>query len=187
MAMHPTFLTHYYYDAPFRTITDLPTREMVRVISKLHSTRSLPRRLMRPIYFMERRRYERKMHEQFLTKGGKPRRRNPHYMVLGESDIWEREQLHSIHIPLSDIPSDLISFTYTDSWYSYVDFDLNRRPIPRKRPYEVVYRTDELGDLFNKHGWPGNRRHTDPNYKHDYYVEAQVWADEPLLPFKQKT
>ncbi len=30
--MLPTFLTHYYHDAPFQSITDLPTGEMVRVM-----------------------------------------------------------------------------------------------------------------------------------------------------------
>ena len=180
--MLPTFLTHYYHDAPFQSITDLPTGEIVRVVSKLNAQRSVPRRLMRPIYFMERRRYESKMREQFLAKGGKPCRRNPLYLVLGESDIWEREHPQKIQVPLSEVPSELISFTYTDSWYAYVDFDLNRRPVPRKRQYEMVYRIDELEDLVDDFGWPGDQK-DDPNCRYDFYVEAQVWAEEPLLRF----
>ena len=181
--MLPTFLTHYYHDLPFRCLTDLPTHEMVQDISKMQSKRLVPRRLMRPIYFMERRRYERKMREQFMAKGGKPVRRNPHYMVLGESDIWARQHPKSIKIPLLEMPSDIVSFTYTDSWYAYVDFDLNRRPVPRKPQYEMVYRCDELVDLIGEFGWPGDRAESGTSCSHDYYIEAQVWADEPLLPF----
>ena len=184
--MIPTYLTHYYHDEPFQCITDLPTSELVRLVLRIRITRTLPRRLMKPVYFLERRRYKRQMREQFVSKGGRPRRHTPQYMVLGHSDIWKRQAPRSLRIPLAEVPSDLISFTYTDSWYTYVDFDLNRRPVPRKRPYEMVYRVEELDNLLDEFGWPGEQKHSDPSCRFDYYIEAQVWEDEPLAPFKQR-
>ena len=178
--MHPTYLTHYYHDAPFQCITSLSTSDMVQVIRDMHSIRQLPRRLLRPIYFMERRQYERKMREQFLAKGGFPQRLNPHYLVLGESEAWERQQLRSIRIPLSEIPPDVISFTFTDSWFSYVEFDLNGEPIPRESYSEMVYRVDELNDAIDEHKWPGNKNRSNRVRRDHDYIEAQVWADEPL-------
>lgn len=86
--MYPKFLTHPYHDPPFQTITDLPTHEMVRVILEIHVAHPVPLRLMRPDYFMERRWQERQMREHFVVKGGKPLRRNQHYIVLGESEFW---------------------------------------------------------------------------------------------------
>jgi hypothetical protein len=129
------------------------------------------------------------MYEQFIQKGGKPIRRNPHYLILGESELWSWQESNSVRIPLSVIPSDVISFTYTDSWYSYIDKDLNGNPIPRKPQYEMVYRLEELANLFAEHGWPGQRWkrwRKEPQFKHDYYVEAQVWAEAPLRPYLSK-
>ena len=179
--MHPTHLTHYYHDAPFQCITSLSTSDMVQLILDMHSIRQLPRRLLRPVYFMERRRYEQKMRQQFLNKGGSPQLLHPHYLVLGESKAWSRQQLQSISIPLSEIPPEVISFTITDSWFSYVNFDLNGKPIPREPYSEMVYRLDELNDLIEEHERRGDVGYSNRVRRDHHYIEAQVWADEPLM------
>ncbi len=155
----------------------------------MRATRKVHRRLMVPNYYAMRRRCEAIMYDQFVKKDGKPTRRNPHYLIMGESDLWSCQESKSVRIPLLAIPSDVVSFTYTDSWYSYIDKDLNGNPVPRKPQYEMVYRLEELDDLFAEYGWPGQRWkrwRKEPQFKYDYYVEAQVWVDEPLRPYTPK-
>ena len=159
---------------------DLAPGDRVQAVLRMRKERTVRRRLMIPKHYINRQRCESTMYQQFIDKGGKPTRPHPHYLILGESDLWVEQESQSLRIPLSDIPTDVISFTYTDSWYAYIDQDLNGNPVPRKPQYEMLYRLEELDDLFEKYGWPGDRWREDPEYKFDYYVEAQVWSDEPL-------
>ena len=173
----PTFLTHYFTDQPFRSLTDLTTAERARVVQAANFPKT-KRRLHSAFYFEQRLRYETLMYEQFQAKGGKPTRRRPHYAVLGESEIWAKITKRSLRIPLSNVSASQVSFTYTDSWPTYVDRDLDGNPIPRKPQYGVLYRLDELDKLFQTHGWPGDRWKTEPDWAHDLYVEAQIWSDD---------
>jgi len=179
-AEFPDFLTHYYRKHPFRSITELSPTERESVLADLATLRKLPRRLTSPFYFSERVRFEETMYDQFMAKGGAPERRRPHYLVLGESVLWAEIEPQSLRVPLAEIPSQWISFTYTDSWCAYVDQDLRGNPLPRKPQYGTVYRLDELPELFARYGWPGERWQSEPEWEHDVYVEAQVWSDEPL-------
>lgn len=183
----PQFLTHYYRDRPFRTLTELSPKERARVIRTLKFPQRAAHRLHSAFYFEQRLRYEVLMREQFVAKGGKPQRRRPLYAVLGESEIWQDISIHSLRIPLSAIPSSQLSFTYTDSWGAFVDRDLEGNPIPRKPQYGTLFRLEELGAVFRKYGWPGDRWKTDPQWEHDIYVEAQIWSDDPLKAFVSET
>ena len=186
--MYPNYLTHYYTEFPFRSIMDLPPGEQVRLVRRIRALGNNRRRLTVPNYYIQRRRYEAIMREQFIAKGGQPVRQHPHYLVLGESELWSKPKTKSIRIPLTAIPATLISFTYTDSWYAYVDRELSGGEIPRKPQYDQVFRAEELDAVFAEYGWPGDRwkkSRTHPQFNHDYYVEAQVWADEPLEPHIQ--
>jgi hypothetical protein len=176
----PQFLTHYYRKRPFRTLTELSAGERARVVPKLRYPKWASRRLHSAFYFEQRLRYEVVMYEQFVAKGGSPQRRRPHYAILGESEIWQGFNKHSLRIPLSAIPSSQLSFTYTDSWAVYVDRDLDGNPIPRKPQYGSVFRLEELHELFREYGWPGDRWKDEPEWEHDLYVEAQIWSGEPL-------
>lgn len=178
----PTYLTHYYTGEPFRTLTELAATERARVVQASNFPEE-DRRLRSPFYFEQRLRYEALMYEQFLAKGGQPARHRPHYAVLGESEIWARITERSLRIPLSNVSPSQVSFTYTDSWPTYVDRDLDGNPIPRKPQYETLYRLDELDELFRTHGWPGDRWKTESDWEHDLYVEAQIWSDEPLAAY----
>jgi hypothetical protein len=181
--MIPDFLTHYFRDRPFQSLTELGPETMDRVLMGLGKTRELPRRLRSSFYFEQRRQIERTMFEQFIAKGGEPERRQPHYAILGESVIWAGIEPHSIRVPLDRIPTHWVSFTYTDSWAAYVDQDLRGNPIPRKPAYGTVYRLEELGEVVHNFGWPGDRWKTDSEWQHDVYVEAQIWSDVPLRSF----
>ena len=181
--MLPAFLTHYYRQRPFRSLTELSEEECDRVLAEMRSRGKLPRRLESEFYFRERRRYEALMREAFARKGGRPQRRTPHYAILGESEIWARIYPDRVQIPLAELPHDCVSFTYTDSWSAFVDRDLDGNLIPRKPQYGTVYLRVELEGLFDRFGWPGDRWQTEVEWEHDLYVEAQIWRDEPLLAF----
>ena len=179
----PQYLTHYYRERPFRTLTELVPEERARVIEGLSFSKRASRRLHSEFYFEQRLRYEAIMYDQFLAKGGTPQRRRPHYAILGESEIWQGISLHCLRVPLSAIPSSQLSFTYTDSWSTFVDRDLDGNPIPRKPQYGSLFRLEELDELFREYGWPGDRWKDEPEWEHDIYVEAQIWSDEPLKEF----
>lgn len=179
----PDFVTHYYAEQPFRTLTELTEEACQAALASMGPPETLPRRLRSEFYFQERRRYEERMREQFLAKGGRPQRKVPHYAILGESEIWAKIRPSALRIPLENLPADAISFTYTDSFANYVGRDLDGDVIPRKPQYETLYRLDELPYLFQRWGWPGDRWKTEPDWAHDLYVEVQLWDDEPLRPF----
>jgi hypothetical protein len=179
----PTYLTHYYSGLPFRTLTELTAPERARVVEASNFPKD-DRRLHSAFYFEQRLGYEDVMYAQFRAKGGQPARRHPHYAVLGESEIWANITARSLRVPLSNIPAGQVSFTYTDSWPAYVDRDLDGNLIPRKPQYGMLYRLDELDELFSTHGWPGDRWKTESDWEHDLYVEAQIWSDEPLARYR---
>lgn len=183
LATYPNYITHYYRDSPFRTLSELSREDCRHLLHELELREKLPRRLQSEFYFEQRRRYELVMREQFKSRGGRPFRRVPHYAVLGETEIWAAIYPSCVQIPLTDLPSESISFTYTDSFANYVDRDLDGHPIPRKPQYGTVYRLEELDALFDRYGWPGDRWKTEEDWEHDLYVEVQIWDDAPLRPF----
>jgi hypothetical protein len=183
----PQYVTHYYRKRPFQTLTELSVERRAKVIEKLRFPKWASARLHSAFYFEQRLRYERVMYEQFVAKGGSPQRSRPQYAILGESEIWQGFNKHSLRIPLSAIPSSQLSFTYTDSWAVYVDRDLEGNAIPRKPQYGTLFRLEELNALFRDHGWPGDRWKNEPGWEHDLYVEAQIWSDQPLQAIVAQT
>jgi hypothetical protein len=135
----PDFVTHYYRGQPFRTLTVLDSASRSCVIDALDYPPEASHRFHSPHYFEQRLRYEAIMYEQFVAKGGQPTLHHPHYAVLGESEIWAAITTQSLRIPLSAISSGSISFTYTDSWVTYVDREPNGDVIPRKPQYDMLY------------------------------------------------
>jgi hypothetical protein len=175
--MFPSFVTHYYHHRPFQTLTRLGPDELSKVLDLLSVRGRLPQRLRSDFYFEQRRRYESLMYDQFVAKGGQPKSRAPVYAVLGEAASWSRICPRSVRIPLTAIPPDHISFTYTDSWGTYVDRDLAGNPIPRKPMDGMLYRMEELDELFRAYGWPGDLSKTPDELGYDPYVEAQIWIE----------
>lgn len=177
----PAFVTHYYHDTPFASLTDLDGADRARVISELKFPPEASHRFQSAFYFEQRLKYENQMYRQFVGKGGSPDRRRPYYAVLGRSEIWESITPRSIRIPLSRIPPEKVSFTYTDSWFAYVEREADGTINPRKPQYGTVYRLEELNQLFARYGWPGDRWKNEAEWQNDIYVEAQLWANDPSL------
>jgi hypothetical protein len=133
-------------------------------------------------------RTERKLRRLFLAAGGKPQRDSPHYFVLGHSN-WFRglaDNMQEVVVPLKDLPSEVTSFTYPDSFTAMglgPEFGLRYDP----RPYhQQVYRIEELDDVTGRYGMPLD----EPSKYEDYhqrpfetYIEVQLWAETPIQEF----
>ena len=176
--MLPSFLYHYYREFPFLTLSDLSPAEVDELVGQLAEQRSLPFRLKQTQYMPYRRKVEQQVRLAFIQKGGRPTRENPHYMILGRSPHWEELEPHVVVVPLTKFSSDKISFTYTDSFYTFSDSTLHGRSIPKTPHHRTVYRMGDIHDVVRQYGMPPG--YTDPNEEFDVYIEAQIWDDVPL-------
>jgi hypothetical protein len=92
--------------------------------------------------------------------------------------------MQAVTIPLSELPSEVTSFTYPDSFTAMgliAEYGLPYEP----RPYHLrVFRLEELTHIVGVHGLPpdaeplayaGYERLT-----FEKYIEVQVWSDEPV-------
>ena len=69
----PQYLTHYYRDRPFRTLTELASDEHTAgYFPTLEFPRRAGRRFQSTFYFEQRLRYEAVMYDQFLAREARP-------------------------------------------------------------------------------------------------------------------
>jgi hypothetical protein len=180
----PSTLTHYYRDEPLHTLSDLNDAGAIAVIKTIANDRELEYRLTREEYLPRRLEIEALMRAAFIAKGGRPKREHPHYFILGAFSLYEQDAaMHALRIPLDALPSDAISFTYTDSFFAFSDRNLRGVSIPPRPYHRQVFRVEELPALVELHGLPGERWRSDPGRIFDVYIEAQVWDDEPLRSY----
>ncbi len=125
-------------------------------------------------YLAIRRGLEDMVRQQFMTKGGSPRRLRPHYLILGTCPwlkSWYREGCE-IRIPLAQVDPASVSFTYGDTFPAMRYED--------GKPYrKQVYTLAELPGLVRDYGLPQDWNR-EGKLGPDRYIEAQLWADEPL-------
>jgi hypothetical protein len=121
------------------------------------------------------------MRTQFAGLGGKPTRANPHYAILGTFSLYEDDQEYkSVRLPLASLPPDSVSFTFTDSFFTFSNANLRGIPIPERPYHGRVYRLEDVPGLVAEYGLPGERWRTEPDRRFDVYIEAQIWDDAPL-------
>jgi hypothetical protein len=172
-------LTHYYEKTcgPFRSLSTLPRPAAEQVLNKIRR-KSIVFAGKRPDDYIETRRMvEKQMRRLFIECGGKPKRYTPHYLIVGECSWvknWYREgQL--VSIPLHELSPDIVSLTYGDSFPSMRYYS--------GKPYSgQVYTLEDLPLLIHKYGLPQEWNPDGANGP-ERYIEAQVWADDPILPF----
>ena len=182
----PDRLTHYYRDFPFHTLSDLDEASVAKVLEDVAQGRELEFRLTREEYLPRRREIEAEMRTQFVALGGQPRRRSPHYAVLGEFSLYERDpSWQSVSAALADIPPDVVSFTFTDSYFNFSEKNLRGIPIPPRPYHRHVYRLEDLPVLVETFGLPSDRWRTEPDRIFDVYIEAQLWDDAAIPAFKR--
>jgi hypothetical protein len=162
-------------------LSDLAPGDVDDLVARLAEERTLPFRLTQTEYMPRRRKIEQRVRHEFVEKGGRPTRSNPHYMILGRSPYWEKVEPNVVVVPLSNFPPDVISFTYTDSYYTFSDATLRGRPIPPRPHRRTVYRLCELDDVVREFGMPPGYVNADEEF--DVYIEAQIWDDQPLQEY----
>jgi hypothetical protein len=187
--LSPQFVTHYYLGdrEPFLNLSDLAEPELGRVLAELRSLRTSGlRRVFGARYMQLRRLTEARLREQFVEVGGRPERLAPHYFVLGESP-WYRDlspDMCCIRLSVSNLPSDVTSLTYPDS---FTAMGLGRQfglPHDPKPYHECVYRLEDLERVVTAFGLPEDHPDDDyTGYQHrpfEKYIEVQLWSDRPI-------
>lgn len=178
----PNYVTHYHLanKRPFLNLSDLgPERlEIVRVeLQRLRETNG-NRRPFGPGYMKLRRLTESKLFRLFRAAGGNPARRAPHYFVLGRSSWFEEHapDTRKVTLALSDLPSDVTSFTYTDSFEAMnygSRVGLPHEPLPH---HEQVFRMEQLQEIIANYGLPAD----DALEPFGNFIEVQLWSDAPI-------
>ena len=178
----PDYLSHYYEAAvgPFRNLSDLSLDKAKAIMSEIRKNGSLFASQRAEDYLEIRRNLETLARQLFISKGGKPSRERPHYMILG-SCSWMKGWYQNgaeIRIPLSNFDPTIVSFTYGDTFPAM-------RYEDEKAYRKKVYTLAELTELVRDYGLP-QEWNEDGKKGPDRYIEAQIWSDEPLRPFVSK-
>jgi hypothetical protein len=180
----PEFLTHYYRDQPFRSLSHITPEACDIVLANIAQNRSLDFRLTRADYLPRRRHIEQLMRDQFIAKAGRPKLPAPHYAILGTFSPYEDDpEQRSITIPVNAFRSNTLSFTFTDSFFAFSETNLRGIRIPSRPYHRQVFHLEELPALVDEHGLPGDRWRTDESRRFDVYIEAQIWDETPLKPY----
>ena len=182
LPMIPNFLSHYYEAArgPFLNLSDLAPDQAEEILNNIRQNGDVFASKRAADYLDIRRGLEEKVRELFIQKGGKPRRQRPHYMILG-SCIWLKEWYlagRELRIPLAHFAPEIVSFTYGDTFPAMRYQD--------GKPYRgQVYTLAELPELVNLYGLP-QVWNNEGKHGPDRYIEAQVWANEPIGFYRDK-
>jgi hypothetical protein len=153
----PSFITHYNRSEPFRSVTQSPQEMWPDVVQLLTDETSWGiRRFSDPEYLVQRLEVEKRIRNEFITKGGRPELKNPIYFFLGRNIRFEEHPGNKGYaIELRDINSDSISFTYGDSMLAYIEKYRNQSGEKyRNSLCAKVYRMDELKSLFAHPSFP---------------------------------
>jgi len=178
----PDYLSHYYEatDGPFRNLSDLPWAEAEVILQQIRQGRNNRFASQRKAdYLSVRRNLEDCVRQRFIAKGGRPRRERPHYLIVGSCPwlISWYPQGRELRIPLAAFSAEIISFTYGDTFPAMRYQD--------GKPYRgQVYMLVELPGLIEQYGLPQDWN-AEGKHGPDRYIEAQVWADEPLEPYME--
>lgn len=155
---------------PMRSITRLPREEAMRVADELYAAcRCYAHRRFGPDfpdYFAHRLKVEKWLYESFITLGGEPENEHPLYFVLVRSRAMMDSFEHGdeLMIPLADIDSRHISFTYGDS--------VGMFDSPKRKP---VFTLRQLyDDITRAGGVEALLESVEDDYR---CIEAQLWRD----------
>jgi hypothetical protein len=192
----PNYITHYYNPGSdiLKNVCSQPDEIAEEFLISLRE--SGKRAWLHPGYLEERLKVEAWLYNEFVKKGKKPYLRNPLYFVLGENDdFFQKKGFFSdanpakLQIPLSLFSTDMISFTYPDSMPSLAIAtdttgrgDLYRKPI-----HTQVFTLEEIVEVVQEYGMPGDKWKTEEYWRYDRFIEAQVWDDRPIWKFVEST
>ncbi|UZR96786.1 hypothetical protein [Chondrinema litorale] len=184
----PEYLYHYYEleNGPFRNITEEGIEKALAIQSKISNGFNSKRP---PNYIELRFGLEARLKEQFISKGGKPKRDDPFYLMLGECE-WAKSWYVNpgvIKIPLSAFKAEHLSFTYPDSMVSFQFHNEPKLATYRKACNGQIFLLSEINDLIDEYGIPSEEKcQIEERLKYDKYIEAQVWDDSIVNKYKTK-
>ena len=173
------YLYHYYdkRSGPFKSLTALPEKEAFTVLERIKQDRPSSLSAQRDIdYISKRMNCERIVREEAVKKGILMDTLSPHYLVVEHSpwlSTWF-EDPGVIKIPIEEFDTRKISFTYGDSMPTF-----SPRVKDGKEYRKKVYTYDEILDIIARYGLPQDWN-DDGSHGPERYIEAQVWADEPI-------
>ena len=176
------YLYHYFdkRSGPFKSLTGLPEEEAASLFRKMRDERSASFGAQRSDdYLDKRRRCEEIVRSEFIKKGGKPKKMSPHYLTV-EHCPWLSswyEQSDFVKIPVEDIDTSLISFTYGDSMPTFSPLVTDGKEYRRK-----VYTYEEIIKVIEKYGLP-QEWNADGKFGPERYIEANLWSDEPIRKY----
>ena len=131
-----------------------------------------------------------------VVKVVQPYLSNPLYFVLGENeDFFQKNGFFSdenpvkLQILLSLFGTDMISFTYPDSMLSLAiaTDTTGREDLYRKPIHGQVFTLEEIIEVIQEYGMPGDKWKTEEHWRYDRFIEAQVWDDRPIWKFVERT
>jgi hypothetical protein len=178
-AYNMDYLYHYYEknDGPFRNLSDSNIADAQKILNKIKAKKELFASQRNDGYLERRRELEQIARSIFISKGGKPVREVPHYMVVGECkwlQSWYKEG-EFVRIPISKFNLDTISFSYGDLFPTF-----SPRVTDNKEYRRNVFTYEEIVTLIHKYGLPQDWNEGG-RYGPERYIEVQVWDDEPLM------
>lgn len=115
-----------------------------------------------------------------MARGGKPEVARPVYCFLGnhptELIYGNRQDYAFKFFRLSDIPTELISFTYPGSIASLQIAEQERAREFRSPYHGRLYRKEEIHEVIAQFGMPGIDFVPAGSRRYDVLVEAQIWS-----------
>jgi len=164
------FWCHYYeaQDGPFRNLSDLSEAQAEVVLQRICMQGDRFASQRKDDYLAIRRGLEDHVRTVFITKGGKPKRMRPYYLVLGECTWLKSWYRHGceVRIPLAAFSLENISFTSGDTCPAM-------RYRDGKPTRGEVYTLEELSNLVEQYGLP-QIWNAEGKLGPDRYIEAQV-------------
>ena len=191
------FLLHFYRKGsrPFQSLSSVPDEQALAIMKGLFVEGSIFwERFRDPLgYLSFRKQVEKKLRNEFLLKGGKPKRDYPIYLVLGRpkwtlqsADIETTSTTDEITVPLAIIPAEDLSFTYPDSMVSAILAEEKNPDYYEPDYHGKVFTLKEILGIIEAKGLPGEGWQTKMPRRYAHYIEAQVWNQEVLLNYYDK-
>jgi hypothetical protein len=192
------FLLHFFRKGsrPFQSLSAIPDDKAYAIMRSLFVEGSVFWERFRDpsSYLSFRKQVERRIRNEFLSKGGLPKNEYPIYFVLGRpkwtesvADAQTVSTTEEIAIPLSILSPEDVSFTYPDSMVSAM-MEAEKNPEYYEPDYHgKVFTLVEIEGIIKQKGLPGDRWQTKMPKHLAHYIEAQVWNQRRLLEYYGQT
>jgi hypothetical protein len=166
----PDYIVHYNRSEPFRSMTAVEPSFRSQTVKNLNETNSWGiARFLDAEYLDRRSMAEKRMHSEFVSRGGSPEIENPFYFFLGRNQQFESNELNKgYQILLKDLDPLSVSFTYGDSLLAYDENYRSQVGEKYKNPLCArLFLIEELENLFSHPAFPVSNR---------LHIEAQLWT-----------